>query len=130
MSSVGDGSKKVKNAPAKGIMSLPDEALHSILTSVPEYRPKCLKDVLPLVCKKWREILYLQGVHLSPACRDGWYCPANSFILGSFHLTSNKCRAALEGAYMPVLHIQPILIPGSCGPLDNLTTGIAHHVLS
>ena len=47
-----------------GITSLPDEVVHSILQRVPcRDTDMVLRTILPLVCKKWREILYLQGSH-------------------------------------------------------------------
>ena len=48
------------------IMSLPDEVLHRILEKVPcewDEMDAQLRTTLPLVCKKWREIHYLQSGH-------------------------------------------------------------------
>ena len=51
------------------ISALPDEILHRILSK--EYDEQDVDwtvsnlTVLPLVCKKWRAVLYLQGAHLA-----------------------------------------------------------------
>ena len=44
-----------------GITSLPDEVLHTILQEVRSPGNNMVRTTLPLVCKKWREVLYLQG---------------------------------------------------------------------
>ena len=48
-----------------GIWSLPDEIVYQILRQT---ESNCMdltlyRHTLPLVCKRWREILYLQGGH-------------------------------------------------------------------
>ena len=45
----------------KGITSLPDEVLYAILQGVRSPWDDMGRTTLPLVCKKWREVLYLQG---------------------------------------------------------------------
>lgn len=47
---------------------LPDEILHRIFSNVQSsIFDTQLVTTLPLVCKKWREVLYLQGGHHSPS---------------------------------------------------------------
>ena len=49
------------------ISSLPDEIVFKILKEVPRSSSDLvLVTNLPFVCKKWREILYLQGRHHPP----------------------------------------------------------------
>ena len=48
----------------KGITSLPDEVSYTIFQGVPNLWDDMdthLRITLPLVCKKWREVLYLQN---------------------------------------------------------------------
>ena len=45
----------------KGITALPDEVLYTILQRVRSPWNNMDRTTLPLVCKKWREVLYLQG---------------------------------------------------------------------
>ena len=92
---------KVKHAQIQGIWSLPDELVFRILISVPEYRPNCVVDVLPLVCKNWREILYLQGERqfLPPEVKGTvWHV---TIILGVLLITPCTCRAAHHQGDMP-----------------------------
>ena len=53
-----------KQREEKGISSLPDDIVFRILRRVILGPVDVqLRTSLPLVCKKWREILYLQGGH-------------------------------------------------------------------
>ena len=48
----------------QGFFALPDELVHTVLTNVHSTNAEMpSRTVLHQVCKKWREILYLQGVH-------------------------------------------------------------------
>ena len=78
----------------KGITSLPDEILYAILTRVPSRWPDTetrLRFALPLVCKKWREVLYLQGGQSTFSVTFG-YKPSPMFIGSSLATTSSAGR--------------------------------------
>ena len=83
-------STDIRHVKHHGISSLPDEMLFKILRDVPQY-PSDLVLVakLPFVCKKWREVLYLQGGHhhISFASRC-WYLKAHP--QGVWGLTSMR----------------------------------------
>ena len=99
--SCGDvGDAQGGNGDTQGISALPDELLHKILINVRSRDADMpSRTTLPLVCKKWREVLFLQGVHqplLSWSLRR-WsnpYCISTQF----------RCiRRATSGVHRPGL---------------------------
>ena len=52
------------------ITTLPDEVLYKVLCFDPCSEPcqTLCRTVFPLVCKRWREVLYLQGAHHAATC--------------------------------------------------------------
>ena len=79
------GCKELRDGIVKSFSSLPDDITYRILMAASSYGTRQMPHLnrLPLVCKKWREILFFQGVgaySLPPSIGLMIVYPSSSFV--------------------------------------------------